>query len=106
MTSQHVRCIGSMTPPSGAGGRICVVCHQRVPDGRGVHQVHLGVLTHQESCNAVIAGVERVPGHTPQARKRPLGELMALANGARCECCEAENRSGVPGPAGRVGKAE
>jgi hypothetical protein len=106
MTSQHVRCIGSMAPPSGAGGRVCVVCHQRVPDGRGVYQVHLGALTHQEGCNAVIAGLERIPGHTPQARKRPLGELMALANGARCEFCKAENRSGAPGAAGRVGKAE
>ena len=81
---------------SGAGGRGCVVCHQRVPDGRGVYQVHLGALTHQAGCNAVIAGLERIPGHTPPARKRPLGELMALANGARCECCTAENQSGAP----------
>jgi hypothetical protein len=106
MTSQHVRCIGSMAPPSGAGGRVCVVCHQRVPDGRGIYQVHLGALTHQEGCHAVIAGLERIPGHTQQARKRPLGEMMALANGARCEFCKAENRSSAPGAAGHVGKAE
>jgi hypothetical protein len=106
MTNQHVRCIGSMTTPSGAGGRICVVCHHQLPDGQGIDQVHPGVLTHQESCNAVIAGLDRIPGHRPQARKRPLGELMALASGARCEFCEAENRRGAPGAAGHVGKAE
>ena len=88
MTSQRVRCIGSVTPPGGAGGRVCVVCHQWVPDGLGVYQVHLDALTHQVGCNAVIAGLERVPGHTPRARKRPLGELMVVANGARCNTCK------------------
>lgn len=95
MTSQRVRCIGSMTRPSDAGGRVCVVCHQWVPDSLGVYQVHLGALTHQAGCNAVIAGLERVPGHTPRARKRSLGQLMAMANGARCHTCKTASEEPI-----------
>jgi hypothetical protein len=90
VASQRVRCIGSRTLPGGGHGRVCIVCHTQVPEGLGVYQVHLSALTHQGSCNAVIAGLERVPGSTPRERKRPLHELMALANGARCVMCLAE----------------
>lgn len=89
MASQRVRCIGSGTLPGGDRGRVCLVCHTRVPEGLGVYQVHLSALTHQGGCNAVIARLERVPGHTPRDRRRPIRELMALANGARCDTCEA-----------------
>ncbi len=89
MTRQPVRCIGSMMARGDLPGRVCLVCHGQVPDGLGVYQVHLGALTHQEDCNAVVAGLERVPGHTPRERKRPMRELLALANGARCGTCKA-----------------
>ena len=89
MASQRIRCIGSRLLPGGDRGRVCLVCHAPVPEGQGIYQVHLGALTHQEGCNAVIARLERVPGRTPHERKRPLHELMALANGARCDTCEA-----------------
>ena len=89
MMRQPVRCFGVMIARGGGGSRVCLVCHRQVPDGLGVYQVHLGALTHQGGCNAVIARLERVPGHTPRDRKRPLRDLMALANGARCSTCGA-----------------
>ena len=92
IASRRVRRIGSRTPPGGDRGRVCLVCHRQVPDGLGVYQVHLRALTHQEGCNAVIAGLERVPGRTPRERKRPLHELRALANGARCSTCLGSGR--------------
>ncbi len=89
MTRQPVHCIGSLMVRGDLPSRVCLVCHSQVPDGLGVYQVHLGMLTHQGGCNAVIARLERVPGRTPRDRRRPLRELMALANGARCSACEA-----------------
>ena len=89
MARQPVRCIGSKIRPGDGHGRICLVCHAGVPEGLGVYQVHLSALTHQGGCNAVIARLERVPGRTPRERRRPIRELMALANGARCDTCEA-----------------
>ena len=92
MTRHPVRCIGSMMVRGDLPGRVCLVCHGRVPGGLGVYQVHLGALTHQEDCNAVVVGLERVTGHTPRERKRPLHELMALADGARCNTCLGAGR--------------
>ena len=89
MTRQPIRCIGSMMARGDAQDCVCLVCHGHVPDGLGVYQVHLGALTHQEGCNAVIVRLERVPGRMPRDRKRPLRELIALANGAHCSICGA-----------------
>ena len=91
VTTPRVRCPAADLWPNGASDRLCLVCHSYVPDGLGVYQVHLNALVHQANCNVVIAGLEHISGCTPRDRWRPIRELIALANGARCADCTKDD---------------
>jgi hypothetical protein len=56
--------------------RWCFVCGGTIPEGQGVAQMHLGMLTHSGACSAAVGAEERLYDRSPRGRWRPVRDVL------------------------------
>jgi len=74
-----------------ARDRPCLVCHWPVTEGRGVGYPHLRALVHQGACSSAVDGLERIYDRSPRGRWRPSRQVVANADGLRCDGCAIDD---------------
>jgi hypothetical protein len=72
--------------------RWCFVCGTGVPEGAGVAQMHLRILTHLGACSAHVDREERVYDRSPRGRWRLPREVLQRLRAHR----EAQTPPGPP----------
>jgi|GEM_PF-1604925 hypothetical protein len=66
-------------------GRLCFICLRTVAPAAGVYHADLSILTHQETCSAVVDGQRRIYDRSPRGRWRPRREVLARLAGSRAQ---------------------
>ena len=69
----------------------CLVCHTVATEGEGVYHADLRALTCRGDCHDVVADLSRLRDRSARGRWRPVRQVVALADGSRCDGCAVDD---------------